>query len=114
MRNKTFNPSSPAPPLGDTPESVMEYCAWLAREATAGNIDPRCVGEFDKPARTHLNAIAKRHTLRELEDLRSLVDRQEKAIAELKKHEQQDRYSASPTASASLGRVRVSPDGDPH
>ena len=111
-----LQPSSEAPGLDGTTQGNQRFCAWVARELAAGNMDPRTADAMSTAARGELGAIRTAHSLHELEELRSLVDRQERAITSLTKHEQQDRYSgASASATPTLGRVRVSPDGsDPH
>lgn len=111
-----FAPSSEAPNLDGTIESNLAFCAWIAREKSAGRIDSRDADSMAGIARVEITGIRARFSEREMQELRSLVDRQEKAIAKLTKAEQEARYaSGSSTSTVAIsGRVRVSPDGDPH
>lgn len=111
-----FNPSEAAPPLNGTIDANGAFIAWATRELTAGNMDERTYDSLMGGAKADQIKIRLAHTVREMEELRSLVERQEKAIAKLTKAEQEARYaSASSTATVAIsGRVRVSPDGDPH
>jgi len=109
-----FAPTVEAPALDGTIDGNLAFCAWVAFQKSHGYIDARDADALSAIARVEITAIRARFSQREVDDLRKLVERQEKAIAVLTKAEQTERYSAVvPTATVSLGRVR-SPDGDPH
>lgn len=109
-----YAPSGPAPTLDGTAESAERLTSWATSELALGNMDPRTADAFSNQARTHLASIRTRHGMNELEELRSLVERQEKAIQSISKQEQKDRYEASTGDSVvRFGRVRATPDGEP-
>jgi hypothetical protein len=109
-----LNPSTPAPALNRNIDANGEFIAWATREYAAGNMDARDYDSFIGGAKADQSKIRLAHTVRELEELRSLVERQEKAIAVLTKSEQEARYASAPSAAPSVGRVRMPPDGGTH
>lgn len=110
-----FDPATEAPSLDGTIETNLKFCSWVATQKATGRIDSRDADSLAAIARVEMTGIRTRHSIRELEDLRALVDRQEKAIAKLKSAEQKDRYASVGNGPAeAFGRVRASPDGDPH
>lgn len=110
-------PPEEAPDLDGTPEAADRVLKWAARAVANGDMDPRVGDFFTNAARASQANIRLRHGLHEMEELRSLVERQEKAIEALTKAEQSTRYqSATTDAVTTFGRVRVpTPEGsDPH
>lgn len=111
-------PTEEAPDLDGTPEAADRLLQWASRAVARGEMDPRTGDFFTNAARASQANVRLKHGLHEMDELRDLVERQERAIERLTNAEQKARYESAPSAESavSFGRVRVSnPEGsDPH
>ena len=103
-----FEPSTPAPELRASFESIDECLAWTYRELAAGRIPSREADVLIGAAGRMTTRLRASFAEREVEELRALVARQETAIATLTNHERRDRYeSPDPARPKGLGRVKT-------
>jgi hypothetical protein len=109
-----YAPSEEAPRLDGTIGTNLAFIAWAVSEKAAGRMSDRSHDSLIAGAKAEQSGIRTKHGLHEIDELRSLVERQETAIAELTRHETQDRYSAGTGVEQPFGRVRMPPDGEPH
>lgn len=108
-----LQPSTPPPGLDGTADANMRFCAWVAFELASGNMDPITANAATATARVELAGIRTKHGLGELDELRAMCARMEKATSTKARQESAERYVSTTDATTTLGRVR-SPDGETH
>lgn len=74
--------TTPAPVLECSSESIKAFTAWLAAEGLAGNLTPGQVRDLGQLPRTMQAQLRIDHGLNEIDELRTLVARQEAALRE--------------------------------
>lgn len=95
-----FKPEAGAPELKADYDSVTAYISWIAKEQAAGNMDRADARELRDHAKAMITAMRARHSEREIEEMRDLVKRAEKATQRADALEVADRY-ALPTKNLS-------------
>lgn len=106
-------PSTPAPELGPSFESIDRCLAWASRELAAGRIGPRVADVLIAACAKMTTRLGVSFRERELTELRALVERQEAAIQRLTSAQQADRFRgvAADETPPQFGRVRATDRG---
>lgn len=78
-------PSTPAPKLEPSHESIQAFVAWTAEQLATGAIDPAVADRYAKLAREMTVSLRARHQEGELEQAKQVLKKIEAAKAYLKR-----------------------------
>jgi hypothetical protein len=109
-----IDPEDPPPALEARPESVRLYLGWLARMQTNLRIGNKRAEVLLSTVKAAQQQIRLEHGLDEIEKLRAMVERMERATGIQKDRAAKERYTAVTGASATttMGRRLAPPDDD--